>query len=152
MRLPSLDELATELRVLHKALLQAGQAAYERDHGPIAGTTQLLHLLVQDPAFAWLRSLSELMADLDELGETEPATAEEQGAIRGELERLLSPSGGELWTRLTSFLQEHAEVATAYARVRQLLLSLPSPPPIDAAAELHAKHRWAEVRRHRRPR
>jgi hypothetical protein len=153
MSLSPLSELAAELRVLHKALLQAGRAAYERDHGPIQGATQLLHLLVHDPAFAWLRSLSELMADLDQMLEGgEDLSAEEQGAVRGELEQLLSPASGELWTAVTTFLQEEAEVATAYARVRQILLSLPRPAPPDAAAELHAMHRWSEARRHRRPR
>jgi hypothetical protein len=153
MTLLPIRDLAAELRVLHKALLQAGRAAHEREHGPVPGATQLLHLLVHDPAFAWLRSLSELMTDLDQmLDGGEDLSAEEQGAVRGELEHLFSPATGELWTALTTFLQEEAEVATAYARVRQILLSLPRPAPIDAAAELHAQHRWAEARRHRRPR
>jgi hypothetical protein len=148
----ALHELPAELRLLHKALLQAGRAAYEREHGPVQGPAPMLHLLLHDPAFGWLRALSELMADLDEMLEAEPATADEQGAVRAELEQLLSPAGGELWAKLTTFLQEHADVATAYAGVRQILLTLPRPAPVDAAAELHAKHRWAEVRRHRRPR
>jgi hypothetical protein len=152
MSTSAFQELSVELRVLHRALLQAGRAAHEREHGPVQGSMQLLHLLVHDPAFAWLRSLSELMADLDQLLDArEPASADEQGAVRGELEHLLSPAGGQLWTALTTFLQEHAEVATAYARVRQLLPALPRSPAPDTAAELHAKHRWAEVRRHRNP-
>jgi hypothetical protein len=146
----ALQDLSTELRVLHKALLQAGRAAYEAEHGPVAGATQLLHLLVHDPAFAWLRPLSELMADLDQLLDLgEPLTGDDLGAARGEIEHLLSPAGGELWTRLTTFVQREADVATAYARVRQILPSLPPPPPGDEAAALHAQHRWAEVRRHR---
>ena len=151
--MPSIGDLAAELRVLHKALLTAGRAAYEAEHGPVQGPTQLLHLLVHDPAFAWLRPLSELMADLDEMLDLgEPLGDEEQGAVRAELEHLLSPAGGNLWGSLTSFLQREADVATAYARVRQLLLSLPAPAPVDEAASLHARHRWAEVRRHRGPR
>jgi hypothetical protein len=151
--MPATSDLAAELRILHKALLQAGRAAYESEHGPIQGATQLLHLLVHDPAFAWLRPLSELMADLDEMLDLgAPISDEEQGAVRGELEHLLSPAGGGLWTSLTSFLQRDPEVATAYARVRQILLSLPAPAPVDEAAQLHAQHRWAEVRRHRAPR
>jgi hypothetical protein len=153
MTTSAMEDLAIELRVLHKALVQVGRAAYEKEHGPVPGPTQLLHLLVHDPAFAWLRPVSELMADLDEMLELdEPLTDAERGAVRGELEHLLSPAGGALWTSLTEFIQQDVDVATAYARVRQLLLSLPSPPPIDEAAALHAQHRWAEARRHRRPR
>lgn len=146
-----IDELAIELRVLHKALMQAGRADYEAQHGPIGGAGQLLHLLVEDPAFAWLRPLSELMTDLDEMIDLgEPLSDDDVAAVRGELEHLFSPRGQGLWTATTRFLQEHHDVATAYARVRQLLLALPAPAPEDAAAALHAQHRWAEIRNHRR--
>jgi hypothetical protein len=152
MTVASIQELATELKVLHKALLQAGRAAYEAEHGPVEGM-QLLHLVVHDPAFASLRPLSELMADLDAvIDPEEPLNDEEQGAVRGELEHLLSPAGGELRVTLTAFIQQAADVASAYARVRRILSSLPSPAPPDEAALLHAKHQWAEVRLHRRPR
>jgi len=145
------DDLAVGLRALHKALLGPARARYELQHGPVSGTLQLLQLLVQDPAFDWLRRLSELMADVDEMVDTGTPTADEQGAVRGEVERLLSPAGGDLWPALTAAIQEDPEVATAYARVRQLLLRLPARPPVDEAAALHAQHRWAEIRRHRRP-
>jgi hypothetical protein len=93
------------------------------------------------------------MADLDAmLDASEPVILDEQGAVRRELEHLLSPAGGELWSALTEFLQREPEVTTAYARVRQVLSTLPKPPPVDEAAALHATHRWAEIRRHRRPR
>jgi hypothetical protein len=145
-----LRHLAAELRVLHQALLQARREEYERDHGPIAGPTQLFQLVVNDPAFAWLRPLSALMADLDEMLEAEePATDEEAGAVRHELEHLFSPAGADLWAGLSRFLQIDTDVATSYAHVRQLLVALPRPAPLDEAAALHARHRWAEIRRHR---
>ncbi|MES1210335.1 MAG: hypothetical protein ABUS79_30730 [Pseudomonadota bacterium] len=147
----TIHELAIELRAFHKALLQPARARYEDLHGPVPGTLQLLQLLVQDPSFAWLRRVSELMADLDEMIDAGTPTDEEQGAVRRELEQLLSPAGGELWTIVTAALQDHAEVATAYARVRQLLLRLPPAAPPDEAEALHARHRWAELRRHRSP-
>jgi len=146
-------DLSSELKTLHKALLQAGQAAFEIEHGPVQGTLQLLHLVVHDPAFAWLRPLSELMADLDALLDLEiPPNREEEGAVRGELEHLLSPAGGELWSALAKFIQQAPEVAAAYARVRQILLSLPKPAVSDEGAALHAQHRWAESRLHRKSR
>lgn len=152
MTAASIHELSRELKVLHKALLATGQAAYEAEHGPVAAGVQLLHLVVHDPAFAWLRPISELMADLDALLDlATPPTEEEEGAVRGELDHLLSPAGGELWATLTTSIQQRAEVAAAYARVRQMLLLLPKPAANDEAAELHAKHRWAETRRYRRP-
>jgi len=89
------------------------------------------------------------MADLDEMLDLgEHATDEDRGVVRAELEHLLSPAGDDLWTSLTELLQHDMNVATAYAAVRQVLLLLPPAPPRDEAAALHAKHRWAEVRRH----
>jgi hypothetical protein len=153
MTTTSIQDLSVELKVLHKALLRAGQAAYEADHGPVAAGAQLLHLVVHDPAFAWLRLLSELMADLDALLDlATPPNDEEQGAVRAEVDHLLSPAGGDLWVNLTRFIQQAADVATAYARVRQILLTLPKPAANDEAASLHAQHRWAETRRYRSPR
>ena len=147
------QELATELRSLHKALLGAARAAYEAEHGPVAGPMQLWHLAVHDPSFAWLRPLSELMADLDEMLElAEPLNDEEAGAVRGEIEHLLSPAGGELADRAVTLVAQDPEIAIPYARVRQLLLALPAPPAVDVAAALHARHRWAEARRQRHPR
>jgi hypothetical protein len=146
------QQLAIELRSLHKALLQAARAAYEAEHGPVGGAMQLLHLVVHDPAFGWLRPLSELMADLDAILDlAEPLTDEEAGAVRGEVEHILSPSGGELAGRAVALVEKDPEIAIPYARVRQLLIALPPPPAIDAAEALHARHRWAEARRHRHP-
>jgi hypothetical protein len=143
-------QLATELRSLHKALLGAARAAYEVEHGPVAGPTQLLHLAVHDPSFAWLRPLSELMADLDGMLDlAEPLTDEEAGAVRGEIEHVLSPGAGDLAGRAVALVAEDPEIAIPYARVRQLLLALPAPPAIDTAEALHARHRWAEARKHR---
>ena len=148
MTAASLHDLSLELKALHKALLAAGQAAYEAQHGPIAGGAQLLHLVVHDPAFAWLRPLSELMADLDALLDLPtPPTQDEQGAVRGEVDHLLLPGGGELWANVMTSIQSSAVAAAAYARVRQILLSLPKPAANDEAAALHARHRWAEIRR-----
>ena len=147
------QQRATELRSLHQALLGAARAAYEVEHGPVAGPMQLLHLAVHDPAFAWLRPLSELMADLDGMLDlAEPPSDEEAGAVRGEIEHLLAPSGGELAGRTVALVAEDPKIAIPYARVRQLLLALPAPPAVDVAEALHARHRWAEARRHRHPR
>jgi hypothetical protein len=147
MKAGALQDLSAELKVLHKALLQSSRAAFEADHGPVEGALQLLHLVVHDPAFAWLRPLSELMADLDALLDLEsPPSVEEQGAVRGELEQLFSPAGGELWAGLATSVQRAPDVAAAYARVRQIILSLPKSKVGDEAAELHARHRWAEAR------
>jgi hypothetical protein len=145
-----LQEIAAGLLDLHRALLAEQRAAYERTRGPIVGGAQLLHLTIHDPAFAWLRVLSALATDLDELLEQpEPPSDEESGAVRAELEETFSPRApDDFWSRCAPLLQV-PPVAMAYARVRAALSRLPPPIPPDTAAELHAKHRWAVARRMR---
>jgi hypothetical protein len=145
----SLTELAAALRELHKILMEEQRDDYERTHPPIGGG-QLLHLVAYDDSFAWLRTLSALTVDLDALlDEPEPASVDEAGALRGELEEIFSPAAGtRFWDRCLPLLQT-PRIAVAYARVRLALAALPQPTPADVAADLHAQHRWAVARRMR---
>lgn len=52
---------------LHKTLLDAVRVDYEREHGRVETAGALLQLVVSDPAFAWLRPLSQLIVAIDEL-------------------------------------------------------------------------------------
>jgi hypothetical protein len=90
------------------------------------------------------------MADFDALLNLQsPPNDDARGAVRAEIEQLLSPANSALWTALTTFIQSAPEVAAAYARVRQILSSLPKPPANDDAAKLYARDRWAEMGRKR---
>ena len=60
-----LIDLRTALLNLHKTLLEWERAAYERIHGRTTPGT-LLTALMNDPQFAWLRPLSELIVRIDE--------------------------------------------------------------------------------------
>ena len=60
-----LVELRRLLLQLHKTLIDWQRAEYERVHGRLQ-TTQLLNVMFNDPAFAWLRSMSGLIVRIDE--------------------------------------------------------------------------------------
>lgn len=60
-----LTELRRLLLQLHKALIDWQRADYETVHGRLQ-TTQLLGVLFNDPAFAWLRTMSGLIVRIDE--------------------------------------------------------------------------------------
>lgn len=145
----ALRELAPALRELHHLLLQECRADYERTHGPVPGPGQLLHLAMFDPFFSWLRVLSALMADLDELLEQkEPPTDEEAAAVRGELEEIFSPAHATFWRRCAPLLQNPI-VAISYGHLPALISRLPRTPAAEDAAVLHAQHRWSVARRKR---
>src|SRR5207245_7605200 len=87
-----IEQLGARLRTLHGALVEIARACYEREHGPF-GSPQLLHLLLHDASFAWLRALSMLMADVDSLLDRPSSIeAEDAAAVRLELDRLLTGS------------------------------------------------------------
>jgi len=60
-----LIELRRSLLHLHKTLLDWERTAYERIHGRTSAGS-LLNALMNDPQFAWLRPLSELIVRIDE--------------------------------------------------------------------------------------
>jgi hypothetical protein len=69
---------------LHRALLDAQRIRYERDHGRIETSGEFLGLVLEHPAFEWLRELSALIAQLDEWMDGG------QGAPPGILEEILA--------------------------------------------------------------
>ena len=62
-----LTKVRTVLLRLHKTLLGFERDGYEREHGKIDNSYVYLQLVMSDPWFAWLRQLSELIVEMDEL-------------------------------------------------------------------------------------
>jgi hypothetical protein len=79
---------------LHKSLLELERAAYERDVAKITSTGQYLNLVLDDPAFLWLRELSAFIVMIDEaLAQKAPPLAEEDAErLIPQARALLSPS------------------------------------------------------------
>src|SRR6187399_2235235 len=61
-----LNDLRQGLLRLHKTLLDWERAGYERIHGR-QSSNDLLNALLNDPQFAWLRPISQLIVRIDEL-------------------------------------------------------------------------------------
>lgn len=119
-----LDQLSRALLRLHKTLLDGERVAYERIHGRIASNGEFLQLLLGHAWFAWLRQLSQSMARLDELAESEEAAAGE--AIQElivSIRTLLTPSevGEGFGRQYYDALQRDPDVVLAHATVRELL-------------------------------
>jgi hypothetical protein len=77
MNLPPgfIDDLRHSVLALHKALLDAQRIRYEREHGRISTSGEFLGLVLEHPSFAWLRTLSALIARIDEWIEEEAEKA-----------------------------------------------------------------------------
>ena len=151
-----LAALGNALRTLHRVLVAHARRRYEQERHAVLSAGELLQLLTSDSHFAWLRSLSELIVDLDVFLEADPATSDDDAsAVRAEVERLMSPAGkagtdSDFATRYWEYVHDDPQVAITHGEVRQTLDRLPAMTDVDEAQAMHERHRWTEVRRHRR--
>jgi hypothetical protein len=119
-----LKDLRGTLLNLHKVLLDDARAAYEMDRGRVPSSSSLLQLVINDPWFAWLHALSELIVRIDQAVEHEtPATAADGQALVESVERLLTASetGDGFARRYFEALQRQPAVVVAHAQVRRAI-------------------------------
>src|SRR5919197_2275514 len=115
---PALLEAAAALREVHRALVQATRAGYERENGPSGGPGQMLKLLTEHPYFAWLHTMSELIVDLDSLLAQELLPPGTVAAVRMEVDRLAQAGGSPFWEKYAPFLQSEPQVVMAHGRLK----------------------------------
>jgi hypothetical protein len=140
---PALLEAAAALREVHRALVQAVRAGYEREVGPAGGPGQLLRLLTEHPYFAWLHPMSELIVDLDSLLAQEILPQGTVAAVRQEIDRLTQAGGSPFWEKYAPLLQADTDVVMAHGRLRRAINALP-----EDAKGLHERKEWMAPRVH----
>ena len=102
---------------LHKALLEAERIGYEKQMGRIENPGTFLQLLMNDPWFAWLRPISQLIVLIDEhleAGLEVPETTAEN--LLKQARELTTPDG-----RYAELIQGHPDVALAKRDVSRAL-------------------------------
>jgi catechol 2,3-dioxygenase len=119
-----LNELRTRLLALHKALLEDARAQYEMDRGRIPNAGALLQLVINDPWFAWLHQISEIIVRIDEM--TVPASAGTEADARAlidQIDRLLVPSESNdtFSRRYFEAIQRQPAVVLAHGDVKRVL-------------------------------
>jgi catechol 2,3-dioxygenase len=124
-----LRDLRARLLNLHKVLLDDARASYELDRGRVGTPGNLLQLVINDPWFAWLHALSELIVRIDQSLEQEgPATNGDGTALADQVGRLLTASedGEGFARRYFEALQRQPAVVLAHADVRRALKNMKS--------------------------
>lgn len=119
-----LTRVRTVLLRLHKTLLDFERAGYEREHGKIGNSYEFLNLVMQNPWFAWLRQLSELIVEMDELLAAKETPNDETGvALVRQASILLTPaeSGSEFQRKYFAAMQQSPEVVVAHAEFASVL-------------------------------
>jgi hypothetical protein len=115
----ALREVSRALIPLHRALIEAAKADYAVDFEPITQPTRLLHLLQEDPFFAWLKPMTALIVDIDEMARADFAT-NDVTTIAARVNRMFGPEpDAEFSERYVPVLQRDVDVAIGHAAVRQ---------------------------------
>jgi hypothetical protein len=117
-----LREISRRLVPLHRLLLERERHAYEARHGAIRSGSAL-SLALYDGRFAWLRTLSSVIAKIDEAVDADdPVTERDVQAVRRELYRLLKSGDADTFQEnYRTALQESPDVVMAHAAVSALL-------------------------------
>ena len=95
---------------------------YERVNPPIEGPLKFLKLALEDPWFAWLRPVSELIVQIDEFVSSKQPTDPRQGEalLKQALDMLTPDEAGSAFARAYHrAVQESPEVAVAHGEWRR---------------------------------
>ena len=126
-----LSDVRERLLTLHKALLDSERTSYELSHGAIGSPGAFLQLLINDPAFAWLRPITTLIVEIDETlaAKRPPSTNQQFEQLIEDTRALLSPSREEngFWKRYSGALQRDPAVAVLHEEMERQLVATYKP-------------------------
>lgn len=119
-----LTRVRTALLRLHKTLLDFERQGYEQSRGKIENSYAFLQLVMGDPWFAWLRQLSELIVEMDELLAAKETPSESTAVALIQNARLLltpAESGSAFQQKYFAALQESPDVVVAHSEFAAIL-------------------------------
>jgi len=137
-----LRALSGKLQDLHAHALDV-----VRELNPSVNPGTLLDRLVNDPQWAWLRSLSALIADIDHvLAQKQPLDDRDRAVVAAHARGMLYGEGelvnGEFLDRYRPLLQMSPSLASVHGEVKGLLRRFPAESE-NESERLHARHTWA---------
>lgn len=125
----NLLELSAALKDLHKELLmlEAKNLQASADHR--LSPYEILHASLNNPAFAWLRSMSLLIVNIDTVvDETQTLSGKEANqvadAVLGLLEKPLQPPESDFWQKYSGYLSENPDIIMKHSQVKSIIAIL----------------------------
>jgi len=119
-----LREVRLKMLRLHQTLLGMERNRFESTHGRL-NSGELLLLLINHEQFAWLRIISALVVQIDEmLDSDEPASAADMiDLITGARQLFTESENHEFRQKYQAALQQEPEVVIAHSALMKLLRS-----------------------------
>jgi hypothetical protein len=114
----ALREVSKLLLPLHRALIDTAKEDYAFAVAPVK-PAQLLQLLSDDPFFEWLKPVTSLIVDIDEMARTD-FEATDVAAIADRVDRLFGAAAeGPFSAQYIPMLQRSVDVAIGHAALRK---------------------------------
>ena len=119
-----LHDVRVRLLHLHQTLLDMERKSFETTHGRV-NSGELLQLVLTHEQFAWLRIISTLVVQIDEmLDADEPASAADLISLISAARQLFMASDNkEFSDKYQAALQQEPEVVMAHSALMKLLRS-----------------------------
>jgi hypothetical protein len=117
-----LREVRLKLLQLHQTLLEMERKRYERTHGRV-NSGELLQLVINHPEFAWLRMISALVVQIDEMLDADEPTADTDviNLITGAHRLFTESVDQDFQQKYQAALQQEPEVVMAHSALMKLL-------------------------------
>ena len=123
----ALRETSKTLLPLHQRLIQEAKNDYAAATSMPATPTELVRLLMEDPFFAWLKPVTALIVDIDEMARVDFETTD-VARIAERIDRLFGANVESAFAeKYIPVLQRDVDVAIAHAALRQALRKLQEP-------------------------
>lgn len=113
----ALRELSKALIPLHRHLIEAAKSDYSFAYAPVESPGHLLRLINEDPFFAWLKPLTAIIVDTDEMARRD-FEARDAFTIGERVQHFLVDAS------YVELLQREVDVAMAHAALRKVLAPL----------------------------
>ncbi len=120
-----LKSVSKALAVIHKSLLENEIESLERDQGQTLNPGTRLQLLINDPDFAWLRLLSQLISSVDgAIFQKTPVTQEQLDLlIKQTTDLLIDHKNAEFSKHFIPICRTFPDLIVEYGRLKMALKS-----------------------------
>lgn len=118
-----LNKIRSTLLSLHKLLLEYQICHFEKTHGRIKPGRAMFYIVSTEPAFAWLRQITELIVGIDGLVEAKSIQSKNYKDLLKYTKELLTPDkhGSKFSKQYYKAIQENPEVLIKHHQITTLL-------------------------------
>ena len=119
-----LHDVRVRLLHLHQTLLEIERKSFERTHGRV-NSGELLQLVINHAQFAWLRIISTLVVQIDEMldADEQASAADMINLISAARKLFVESEDQDFQQKYQAALQQEPEVVMAHSALMKLLRS-----------------------------